>query len=458
MVDPFTAKRVRDDWERARRKALWEAVVDTIRHRAGELVPLDEVKTRLNIRGSHYLGLQQVPLNQIVGSEGRYADFDRRFLPRNQTAAGRWMNIDKAQYTDISLPPVELYKIGQVYFVKDGNHRVSVARQRGQYDIDAYVTEYDVDVPLDASFSMRDMILKEEYADFLDWTQLARLRPEQRIELTALGGYLDLINHINTHRYYLARERGGPVSAEEAVTSWYDNVYMPVVEAIRRHNLLRSFPGRTEADLYLWIMQHRHSMEESAGVDPGPEAAVLDYAQRYRPRSVLGTVAEAVQALTSAARVEPHRDEAPPREALDFVNWSHVDTLCPGVEIRLTNPADYQRLRSHIEEHQYNLGTRWHRAVSLEEAVRDWCANYYRPTVEAIRDRHLQADWPGQTEADLYLEAMDQLAALREGDGTAGPTEAVASLQTRLKAAGKKRLTALLVPLQRLLRFGRSAH
>jgi hypothetical protein len=298
---------------------------------------------------------------------------------------------------------------------------------------------------------MRDMILKEEYADFLDWTQLARLRPEQRIELSALGGYLDLINHINTHRYYMARERSGPVSAEEAVASWYDHVYMPVVEAIRRHNLLRSFPGRTEADLYLWIMQHRHSMKESAGADPGPEAAVLDYAQRYRPRSVLGTVGEAAQALASATRAATQWDESPALEALDFVQWSHIDTLCPGVEIRLTDLADYQRLRSHIAEHQYNLGTRWHRAVSLEEAVRDWCTNYYKPVVEAIRDRHLQATWPGHTEADLYLEAMDQLAELNEHGETAGLTEAVDSLQVRRKTMGKARLTALLASARRLL-------
>ncbi len=451
MTDRWAVTQAREDWDRARRKALWEAVVDVVKHRSGELVPLDEIKTRLNVRGSHYLGLQQVPLDQIVGSEGRYADFDRRFLPRRDKTAERWMSINRAQYREVSLPPVELYKIGQIYFVKDGNHRVSVARQRGQKDIDAYVTEYEVDVPLDLSFSMRDLLLTEEYSDFLDWTQLARLRPEQRIELSALGGYLDLINHINTHRYYKALERSGPVSAEEAVTSWYDNVYFPVVQAIRKHNILHFFPGRTEGDLYLWIMQHRNSMRESAGVDPGPEAATLDYAQRYRPRSVLGTVGEAAQALASAARVVAHSEASPSLEQLDFINWSHVDTLCPGVEIRLTNLADYQRLRSHIEEHQYNLGTRWNRAVGLEEAVRDWCTNYYRPTIEAIRDRHLHADWPGHTETDLYLEVMDQVRALKDRGEPAGPAEAVASLQTRLRTAGKTRLTALLARARRLL-------
>lgn len=455
MLDRMTETQARHDWDRARRKALWEAVVDVLAHRSGELVPLEEVRTRLNVRGSHYRGLQHVPLDKIVGSEGRYADFDRRFLPRQDKTAPRWMSIDRAQYRDVYLPPVELYKIGDVYFVKDGNHRVSVARQRGQQDIDAYVTEFDVDVPLDPSLSVRDLILKEEYSDFLEWTQLARLRPEQRIELTALGGYLDLINHINTHRYYLALERNAPVSAEEAVTSWYDNVYMPVVAAIRKHNILQAFPGRTEADLYLWIMQHRWAMLQSAGVDPGPEAAVLDYAQRYRPRSMLGTVAEAVQTLASAAHAVTGQDEAPPLEALDFINWSHIDTVCPDVRIRLTNLADYGRLRQHIEEHQYYLGTNWHRAVSVEEAVRDWCANYYTPTVEAIRQRHLLEHWPDHTETDLYLEVMDQLKQLRERGEQAGPPEAAASLHTRLHAGGRRRLAALLAGARRLLPFKR---
>jgi hypothetical protein len=448
---------VRGDWDRARRQALWEAVVDALKNRSGELLPLEELRTRLNVRGSHYLGLQHVPLEKIVGSEGRYADFDRRFLPRKDQTASRWMSIDQAQYKEVPLPPVELYKIGDIYFVRDGNHRVSVARQRGQYDIDAYVTEYEVDVPLDSSFSMRDLLLKEEYSDFLDWTQLARLRPEQRIELSALGGYLDLINHINTHRYYMAQERNGPVTAEEAITSWYDNVYRPVIEAIRKHNILRSFPGRTEADLYLWIMQHRWSMLESAGgVDPGPELAVLDYAQRYRPRSLLGTVAEAAQTLAAATRSLTRSEEARPTEERDFVEWSHVDRLCPDVELELTNPADYGRLRAHIEEHQYYLGTQWNRPVGTEEAVRHWCDNLYQPMIAAIRERQLLDDWPGHTETELYLEAMDQRRELEGRGEPAGPTEAAATLQSRLRTTGHNRGRTLLTRVRRLLRLDAS--
>ena len=139
----------REDFARARRKAFFQSIGALLARRSRELVPLDEVRARLNIRGSAYRGLQQVPVTKIVGSEGRYSDFDRQFLPRQTKTQQRWQSVDIGHYEENPLPPVDLYKIGEVYFVKDGNHRVSVARERGQSEIDAYVTEYLVDVPLD---------------------------------------------------------------------------------------------------------------------------------------------------------------------------------------------------------------------------------------------------------------------------------------------------------------------
>ena len=462
MSDQWTSAQVNDDWMRARRQAIWEAVFDVVARRPSELLPLDEVRSRLNVRGSAYRGLQHVPLEKIVGSEGRYADFDRRFLPRRDSTADRWRNIDRAQYQSVTLPPVELYKIGDIYFVKDGNHRVSVGRQRGQKDIDAYVTEYEVDVPLDPSISMRDLLIKEEYSDFLDWTGLARLRPEQRIELSALGGYLELVNHINTHRYYLSVERGGPIEAEDAVASWYDNVYRPVVDAIRQHGILRYFPGRTEADLYLWIMQHRKMLHESEGGDPGAEAATLDYASRYGRRSWLGAVAEAAQAISTAANqlvssassLVTARPQSPSVEFLDFIEWSHLDRACPETDIRLSNPRDYQRLRAHLEEHHTNLARYLGHDVPLEDAVRDWCENFYGRTVQAIRQHNLLRDRPGQTEADLYLAAVDHLRSVKGHDAPAGATEAIRTLKQPTpegRAAGSP-LQSLVQSARRLLR------
>ncbi len=438
MSSNYFQQQAREDFARARRKAFLQSIADLLAQRPRELVPFEEVRTRLNIRGSAYRGLQQVPLSKIVGSEGRYADFDRRFLPLQTKTQDRWTSVDLAHYTDVPLPPVELYKVGDIYFVKDGNHRVSVARERGQTEIDAYVTEYMVDVPLDERLSVRDLLLKEEYSDFLHWTNLAKLRPQQRIELSALGGYLELIEHINDHRYYLSRAQGRDVSEEEAVTSWYDNVYMPIVETIRRHNILAQFPGRNEGDLALWIMNHRRDLALQSGEDPGVEVATLDYATHFGKRSVLEQVGRAAQGLASSARIalipEP---EHPPLELLDFIEWSKIDTLCPDVNIRLSG-NDYGRLRSHILDHRFYLSLDRGRDVPLDEAIAHWCSAWYQPVIQAIREQGILKHFPGMTETDLYLQIMDHLHYRRQANEPMDVRTAAADFAARFGVTGEE--------------------
>src|SRR5262245_37841431 len=196
----------------ARRKALLTGILDTLLRNSSNMMSLDDVRSRINVRGQRSLGHQVVALDHIVGSEGRYSDFDRRFLPRSDTLEQRWSSIDSAMSQAIELPPVELYKIGDIYFVRDGNHRISVARQQGQAYIDAHITELQVDVPLDPNLSVHGLLLKEEYSDFLEWTNLHSLRPDERIEFSELGGYLELVRHINAHRYYLGKEQHRDIS------------------------------------------------------------------------------------------------------------------------------------------------------------------------------------------------------------------------------------------------------
>jgi hypothetical protein len=453
-------QQAREDFARARRKAFLQSINDLMTRRPSELLPLEEVRSRLNIRGSAYRGLQQVPLDKIIGSEGRYADFDRRFLPRQTQTQGRWVSVDLARYEDVPLPPVELYKIGEVYFVKDGNHRVSVARERGQTEIDAYVTEYMVDVPLDERLSVRDLLLKEEYSDFLDWTNLAALRPQQRIELSALGGYLELIEHINTHRYYLVQERDEEVSNEDAVASWYDNVYLPLVEMIRQHRILEQFPGRTEADLYLWIMQHRRALQNMFGYDPGPEVATLDYASQFGRRSMLQVVGDAAQSLARGAgfALVPPRQN-PPLELLDFVEWSKIDQLCPGANVRLSPGNDYSRLRSHILDHRFFLSQERGAEVPLDEAIEHWCAAWYTPVTQAIREQDVLRHFPGRTETDLYLWIMDHLHYRRQENEQLDVPTATAQYTSQFGTDGDggTSLRTLLDGVRRLIGLGREA-
>jgi len=290
-----------EDFNRARRKAFLAQLLGIVNRNSNDLLSLEEVRARLNVRGQHYLGHQTVPLDHIVGSEGRYSDFDRHFAPRHDATKYRWMSVDRAHHEAIALPAIELYKLGDIFFVKDGHHRVSVARIQGQMEIDAVVTELVVDVPLAPTLSMRDLLLKEEYSDFLGWTDLASLRPQQRIEFSEPGGYLALVTHVNAHRYFMSLEREVEAEREEAVAGWYDSVYMPVVEVLRQTNALHAFPKRTEADLYRWIMDHRwYLRERNGGADPGPLVATEDYVRQFGRKSLTDLTESLMRGLREA--------------------------------------------------------------------------------------------------------------------------------------------------------------
>src|SRR3954454_23704966 len=131
MNTTWTIQAARNHFVEARRKALVASILDTLFRNPSTMISLEDVRARLNVRGQRSLGHQTVALDHIVGSEGRYSDFDRRFLPRSDKLKQRWSSIDSAMLESVELPPVELYKIGDIYFVRDGNHRVSVARQQG---------------------------------------------------------------------------------------------------------------------------------------------------------------------------------------------------------------------------------------------------------------------------------------------------------------------------------------
>ncbi|NEX20982.1 universal stress protein [Thiorhodococcus mannitoliphagus] len=209
--------------------------------------------------------MTDIPLNAIVGSSGRYKEFTRDFLPGKTVDADRWIRVKLAMIGARGVPPIEAYRIGDVYFVLDGNHRVSVAREMGLTHLEGYVTEVKTRLALSANVRPDDLIVQAEYTDFLERTQQDVLRPDADLRLTASGRYPILLEHIDVHRYYLGLDQRREIPYAEAFTSWFDNVYLPVVQVIRERGLLRDFPERTETDLYLWISQHRGELEKALG-------------------------------------------------------------------------------------------------------------------------------------------------------------------------------------------------
>lgn len=191
---------------------------------------------------------------------GRYQDFTRAFSPRKDHLQDRWWLIDRLVTTS-GLPPIELYKVGQIYFVRDGNHRVSVARQRNMSTIEAYVCEFETHAPLEPDTDIDALLREAAHAAFLERTNLDHLCPDLRIKLTQPDGYQDLLHQIEAYQGILSTIDEREVPFDEAVELWCEMRYSPIVEIIRQRDVLQEFPGRTEADLYVWLCCHQEELE-----------------------------------------------------------------------------------------------------------------------------------------------------------------------------------------------------
>lgn len=263
-------------FEQQRRKAFFADILSVLRQRPNDLLSYEAARKALRATQQLPETTETIPVDRIVGSVGRYRDFTRAFLPRTGASAERWQRLDRALARLENIPPIEVFQLGDVYFVRDGNHRVSVARANGVKYIEAHVTRVASRVPLTTDFPDEVEIISE-YADFVSRTNLDQLRPQQRIWFSSAGHYKTLLEHIAVHRYFMGLERGEKVPYQEAVADWYDKLYEPVVAAIRRHNILSGFPGRTEADLYLWVIDHHYYLSERYG----PGVTADEAAQRF---------------------------------------------------------------------------------------------------------------------------------------------------------------------------------
>ncbi|MBI3173184.1 MAG: hypothetical protein HYZ25_05660 [Chloroflexi bacterium] len=267
--------RVRSDFSRARFKAFLNGVWAAISGQPNRLLSYDEIKEKLHIGGPIYRGVQTVRVDQIAGSLNRYHQFDRAFLPTQDDTSSRWISVNRAFYQDVSLPPVVLYKVGQVYFVVDGHHRVSVAREQNQEFIDAEVRECATRVNITPNIRAEDLEILEDKVHFLERTALDYLRPGANIKLTIPDGFERILEHIAVHRYFMGLDLKRDITEQEAVTHWYDTVYLPIVQVIRESGVLEDFPGKTEGDLYLWVLDHQHYLAQTEGqpLQPPAEAA-----------------------------------------------------------------------------------------------------------------------------------------------------------------------------------------
>ena len=257
-----------DDFYRARNKALFNEIQHFVNQEESHLLSFNDVKQMLKPQNEVYLGMQVVPINLIAGSEGRYYDFDNHFFPKNIHLKTRWERIDEAHLTDVILPPIKLYEIGGLYFVRDGNHRVSVARSKGVECIDAEVVSLKSEIKLKPGMT-KAKILKEvinyEKRVFYMETAFGDITDFWKLDFSTTGQYDVIYSHILTHKYFINQDKTEEISMQDAILSWYENVYSPVVAVIKKRRIMRKFRGRTTSDMYVWLIKYWDELKTKFG-------------------------------------------------------------------------------------------------------------------------------------------------------------------------------------------------
>lgn len=273
-----------EDFNRARMKAILSEVQHFMNIDKDDLLSFNDVKTILNPKSEVYRGMQTVPINLIVGSEGRYRDFNNSFLPRKDFLRSRWESVDQALLKDITLPPIQLYEIGGAYFVRDGNHRVSVAKAQGVQEIDAEVTSLSTEINITPGMTvveLHERVIEYEKSIFYEKTRFGELTGDNNLDFSTTGQYDVIYNHILVHKYYINQGITSEIAFSDALMSWYHNVYSPIMQVIHQEWIELNFPGSKPGDLYVWIVKHWDFLKKQYGMHYSLIYAARDFTVKH---------------------------------------------------------------------------------------------------------------------------------------------------------------------------------
>jgi hypothetical protein len=248
-----------NDFLRARRRAAASRVAARLRGEPGDVrmvLPYEEVIEALGFVSERPVGVEVVALDAIVGTVDRERDFDRSFRPTSGRVRSRWENIAAAMRRGESLPPVDLVRIGEIYFVRDGHNRVSVARALGRRDIEAYVTEVTTRVGAGKKITLADLPFKSHERVFFERVPLPANAREE-IQITDPWDYARLAEHVEAWGFRTSQERHEAISRRETAFQWLENEYRPVVEMLREADLIGT---RTETEAYMRVSAERYRL------------------------------------------------------------------------------------------------------------------------------------------------------------------------------------------------------
>ncbi|QTQ13835.1 transcriptional regulator [Treponema parvum] len=272
------------DFSKAYNKALVHEIQSLLNPGEASLISFADVKELLKPQNESYEGIKTVPVASIVGSEDRYRDFDKEFFPKNLHLKSRWESIDNAINSGITLPPINLYEVGGLYFVRDGNHRVSVAKAQGIEFIDAEVVSLKTEIKLKPGQSykkIKKQVINYEKRVFYSETAFGDITDYWCLDFSAPGQYDVIYNHILAHKNYMNQNHAQETGMPDVIMSWYTSVYTPIIQLISKKHILKRFPGRTQSDLYVWFIKYWDELKKKFGEDYALDKTVTEFSKKY---------------------------------------------------------------------------------------------------------------------------------------------------------------------------------
>ncbi|WP_410651987.1 chromosome partitioning protein ParB [Amycolatopsis sp. cmx-4-54] len=247
------------DFLRARRRQVLSRLANWLRREPDDvniMLPFHEVVDALGYLGERKIGARVIRLDSIVGSVDRGRDFDRRFRPTSGRVRERWERLALATRRGESIPPIEVYRVGELHFIIDGHHRVSVAHAMRLSTIEAMVTEVRTKLDPSGIRYRGDLIVKDYRRLFLERVPLSG-HSRTSVVFTDPWDYARLGEHVEAWGFRLMQDEGAYSDRATLAQRWFDEEFVPVVAMLRQADLLGS---RTDAEAYLWVACERYRL------------------------------------------------------------------------------------------------------------------------------------------------------------------------------------------------------